>query len=62
MLRVSETRVRQYLGEGRVQGAFKLGNVWAIPLFDGEPVITPGTRGSKFSWPSKSNHFQYPSS
>jgi len=50
MLGVSETRVRQYLGKGRVQGAFKVGNAWAIPLFDGEPVITPGTRGPKFSW------------
>ncbi|MBW4668711.1 MAG: DNA-binding protein [Cyanomargarita calcarea GSE-NOS-MK-12-04C] len=53
MLRVSQTRVRQYLGEGRVQGAFKVGNNWVIPLFDGEPVITPGTRGPKFSWAAR---------
>ena len=29
--RVSEQRVRQWLGEDRIKGAIKFGKVWAIP-------------------------------
>ncbi|WP_424095382.1 helix-turn-helix domain-containing protein [Moorena producens] len=50
LLGVSPTRVRYLLSKGRVKGAYKVGRTWVIPLFDGMPVVTPGTRGPKRNW------------
>ncbi|NEQ87459.1 MAG: helix-turn-helix domain-containing protein, partial [Moorea sp. SIO2I5] len=50
LLGVSATRVRYLLSKGRVKGAYKVGRTWVIPLFDGMPVVTPGTRGPKRNW------------
>jgi hypothetical protein len=43
-------RVRQLLKEGRIQGAEKIGRFWKIPLFNGIPRISKGTRGPKGTW------------
>jgi hypothetical protein len=40
------------LAQGRIVGAYKLGKFWAIPLTDGMPVITKGTRGPQASFKS----------
>jgi hypothetical protein len=45
LLRVSPTRVRKLLKEGRIRGAYKLGKFWVIPLYKKMPVVTQGTRG-----------------
>jgi hypothetical protein len=50
ILGVSAARVRKLVSTGRIQGAFKIANVWAIPLVDGKPVAKPGRRGPKLSW------------
>ncbi|NET52523.1 MAG: helix-turn-helix domain-containing protein, partial [Merismopedia sp. SIO2A8] len=50
LLGISTTRVRQLLKQGRIQGAYKVGRFWVIPLFDGMPVITKGSRGPKARW------------
>jgi hypothetical protein len=52
ILGVSQTRVRMLLKQNRIVGAYKLGRFWVIPLTDGMPVITKGTRGPKFSFKS----------
>ncbi len=49
-LNVSTTRVRKLISEGRIKGAFKIGNVWAIPVIDGKPEATKGRRGPELSW------------
>ncbi len=41
-LRVSERRVRQLAGDGRMQGATKAGAEWLIPT---AVEVTPGRRG-----------------
>jgi hypothetical protein len=49
-LKISETRVRVLLAQGRIIGAYKHGGVWMIPLVDGKPPTTPGKRGPKLTW------------
>ena len=50
LLRISPRRVRQLLKQGRIEGAYKIGNFWVIPLSNGKPVISEGTRGPKPRW------------
>jgi hypothetical protein len=50
LLGVSTSRVRLLLKQGRIRGAYKLGRFWVIPLFDGMPIISKGTRGPKASF------------
>ncbi|NET54598.1 MAG: DNA-binding protein, partial [Merismopedia sp. SIO2A8] len=38
------------LSEGRIKGAFKSGRFWMIPLFEGMPLVSKGTRGPQASW------------
>jgi hypothetical protein len=40
ILGVSSRRVRCLLSQKRIEGAFKAGIQWLIPLCDGKPVIT----------------------
>jgi hypothetical protein len=35
---------------GRVQGAYKTGKMWLMPLFNGKPMIKRGTRGPAPRW------------
>ncbi|GAB4529860.1 MAG: hypothetical protein Tsb0014_12120 [Pleurocapsa sp.] len=50
ILNISTARLRTLLISGRVQGAYKTGKLWLIPLFNGKPMIKKGTRGPKPSW------------
>ncbi len=50
LLGVSASRVRVLLKQGRIRGAYKLGRFWVIPLTDGMPVISKGTRGPSSSF------------
>ncbi|BAZ04305.1 DNA-binding protein [Calothrix sp. NIES-3974] len=50
LLGISDSRVRQLLGEGRIAGAYKEGRFWRIPLFKGMPKIISGKRGPKGHW------------
>ncbi len=50
ILGVSRRRVHHLLTNNRIEGAFKLGNQWVIPLCDGKPIISEGKRGPKASW------------
>jgi hypothetical protein len=52
LLGVSASRVRLLLAQGRIKGAYKLGRFWVIPLTDGMPLVTKGTRGPKFRFKS----------
>ncbi len=47
---VSTTRIRYLLKQGRIEGAYKAGKIWVIPLFNGTPIITEGSRGPKAKW------------
>ena len=50
ILNISTARLRILLVTGRVKGAYKTGNMWLMPLFDGKPIIEPGKRGPAPSW------------
>ncbi len=50
LLRICPQRVRQLLAEGRIEGAFKEGRFWRIPLYNGVPKVIPGKRGPKGKW------------
>ncbi|NEO29369.1 MAG: helix-turn-helix domain-containing protein [Symploca sp. SIO3C6] len=50
LLGISTARVRLLLKQGRIEGAYKIGRFWVIPLFDGMPVISKGRRGPKGRW------------
>ncbi|NEO29055.1 MAG: helix-turn-helix domain-containing protein [Symploca sp. SIO3C6] len=50
LMGVSVRRIRQLLSGGRIQGAFKAGKFWMIPLVGGMPKVKEGTRGPKASW------------
>ncbi|WP_413161558.1 DNA-binding protein [Capilliphycus salinus ALCB114379] len=50
ILEISTARLRVLLSEGRVQGAYKTGKMWLIPLVNGEPIIERGTRGPAPRW------------
>ncbi len=49
-LSVSTNRIRKLIKEGRIKGAFKVGNVWVIPVVDGKPQATKGRRGPELTW------------
>ncbi|MEM9926551.1 MAG: helix-turn-helix domain-containing protein [Cyanobacteria bacterium P01_D01_bin.50] len=50
ILNISTARVRYLLAQGRVKGAYKVGKIWIVPLFDGKPIISRGSRGPKPKW------------
>jgi hypothetical protein len=50
ILGVSTARIRQLLIAGRIKGAFKFGHMWCIPLVDGMPQMTKGSRGPKLGF------------
>ncbi|MEM7591535.1 MAG: DNA-binding protein [Cyanobacteria bacterium P01_A01_bin.83] len=50
ILKISTGRLRILLIAGRVEGAYKTGRTWLIPLFKGKPIIKPGTRGPAPRW------------
>jgi hypothetical protein len=50
ILGVSPRRVCFLLSQNRIQGAFKAGHQWLIPLCDGKPIIDEGKRGPKPRW------------
>lgn len=53
LLGVTSARVRKLLLEGRIRGAYKIGKIWAIPLYKGMPVISKGNRGPLPQWKSR---------
>ena len=50
ILNVSSSRVRILLKQGRVEGAYKTGKMWLIPLFGGRPIISKRKRGPAAGW------------
>ena len=50
ILKISTPRLRVLLIEGRVEGAYKTGKIWLIPLFRGKPIISKGKRGPAPHW------------
>ncbi len=50
ILNISTSRIRYLLAQGRVKGAYKVGRIWIIPLFDEKPIIDRGSRGPKPKW------------
>ncbi|NEO32722.1 MAG: helix-turn-helix domain-containing protein [Symploca sp. SIO3C6] len=50
LMGVSVRRIRQLLSGGRIRGAFKAGKFWMIPLVEGMPLVSKGTRGPQASW------------
>jgi hypothetical protein len=50
ILNISTARLRVLLMAGRVQGAYKTGKMWLMPLFNGKPIIKRGTRGPAPRW------------
>ena len=50
ILNISSSRLIVLLVEGRVEGAYKTGRMWLIPLFEGKPIISKGKRGPAPRW------------
>ena len=50
ILNISTPRLRVLLIAGRVEGAYKTGRIWLIPLFNGKPIIVKGSRGPAPRW------------
>ena len=50
ILNISTARLRVLLMTGRVQGAYKTGKMWLMPLFNGKPIIRRGKRGPAPRW------------
>ena len=50
LLNISTGRLRILLIAGRVEGAYKTGKMWLIPLFNGKPIIRKGKRGPAPRW------------
>jgi hypothetical protein len=50
LLNISTARLRVLLMAGRVEGAYKTGKMWLMPLFNGKPIIKRGTRGPAPRW------------
>ena len=50
ILKISTARMRTLLAAGRVQGAYKSGKLWLMPLINGKPIISKGKRGPAPSW------------
>ncbi len=42
ILGISGARLRVLLAQGLLEGAYKCGRMWLIPLFDGRPFISKG--------------------
>ncbi len=42
ILGISGARLRVLLAEGLLEGAYKCGRMWLIPLFNGRPFISKG--------------------
>ncbi len=52
-LGISASRLRVLLQQGRVEGAYKAGKIWMIPLYKGSPIISKRQRGPKPRWKRK---------
>ncbi len=50
ILKISTARLRVLLMSGRVQGAYKSGKMWLMPLVNGQPIIKQGKRGPAPRW------------
>lgn len=50
ILGISTPRLRVLLIAGRVEGAYKTGKIWLIPLFKGKPIVRLGSRGPAPGW------------
>ena len=50
ILNISTGRLRILLLEGRVEGAYKSGKIWLMPLFNGKPIIQTRKRGPAPRW------------
>ena len=50
LLGISSRRLRQLLQQKRVEGAYKSGKFWLIPLHDGMPAIEKAKRGQAGTW------------
>ncbi|MEQ8995343.1 MAG: DNA-binding protein [Coleofasciculus sp. B1-GNL1-01] len=50
ILNISTARLRVLLLQGRVEGAYKTGRMWLMPLFNGKPLIQRGKRGPAPRW------------
>jgi hypothetical protein len=50
ILKISTARLRVLLKTGRVQGAYKTGKMWLMPLVNGKPIIKRGKRGPSPRW------------
>ncbi|MEO0684181.1 MAG: helix-turn-helix domain-containing protein [Cyanobacteria bacterium J06649_11] len=50
LLGMSDRRLRCLLAENRVDGAYKSGRCWVIPLVQGYPKIKRASRGPKARW------------
>ena len=48
ILNISTARLRVLLIAGRVQGAYKTGKMWLMPLFNGKPIIKRKVGGVGF--------------
>ena len=48
ILNISTSRLRFLLVSNRVEGAYKTGRIWLIPLFNGKPIIRKGKRGPTY--------------
>jgi hypothetical protein len=49
-LNISQRRLVALINKGRVHGAYKIANMWVIPLVNGEPVITESNYGPVPKW------------
>ena len=52
ILKISSARLRVLLMEGRVEGAYKSGKMWMIPLFKGRPIVEKRKKGPTPRWSS----------
>ena len=50
ILNITSARLRVLLIAGRVEGAYKSGKVWLIPLHKGRPIIEKRTKGPAPKW------------
>ncbi len=50
VLNISTARLRVLLMAGRVEGAYKTGKMWLMPLFNGKPIIQRRKRGPAPRW------------
>ena len=50
LLEISTRRLRQLLQQKRVEGAYKSGKFWLIPLHNGMPIIVKAKRGQAGTW------------